>query len=128
MAAQVFTADGKDYDVSKLWELAKSLPIEELRVSSKEFKKNLQAGWHDKVQPLEVLNNPSISPGHAKRIQEADLSFPVIMSVGGWIADGLHRMAKAKQLGLKTIMMYRFRSFEQMEPARIYLNPEPRHK
>jgi len=118
-AAQTFTSDGKDYDVSKLWELAKHLPVEELRVSSRAFKKNLEGGWGDKVKPLDVIKDPSVDPEHSKRIQEADLSHPVTMSIGSWVADGLHRMAKAKQMGLKSVPVQRFRSFEQMEPALI---------
>lgn len=32
---------------------------------------------------------------HVKRINDADLDFPVILTPNGWIADGMHRMSKA---------------------------------
>ena len=46
--------------------------------------------------------------GHMKRVNEADLKYPVIMDDDGFIMDGWHRVAKALVLGLATIKAVRF--------------------
>jgi hypothetical protein len=51
---------------------------------------------------------------HVKRIQEADLSSPIILSADGHIMDGMHRVAKAWLLGLTEIQAVQFAQ-----------NPEP---
>jgi hypothetical protein len=45
---------------------------------------------------------------HARLIQEADLSFPIILSSDNRVMDGMHRVAKALSLGLATIEAVRF--------------------
>ena len=53
----------------------------------------------------------------AKRVLEADLSHPVILSADGSLFDGSHRIAKAWVLGHETIQVVRFR--ENPEPDEI---------
>lgn len=45
---------------------------------------------------------------HARWIQAADLSFPIILSSDNRVMDGMHRVAKALLLGLATIEAVRF--------------------
>src|SRR4030095_4120322 len=45
---------------------------------------------------------------HARRIYEADFDKPVILSATGHVMDGMHRVAKAWILGLKTIRAVKF--------------------
>ena len=45
---------------------------------------------------------------HAKKISEADLSFPVILSSDGRLMDGGHRIAKAWIAGEKEILAVQF--------------------
>lgn len=45
---------------------------------------------------------------HVKRINEADLTLPVIVSAEGWILDGWHRIAKAVLLGNDGVKAVRF--------------------
>jgi len=56
------------------------------------------------ISPNEVIANKRKYPNHWRRIQKADLNYPIdIMknNKGYWeILDGLHRLAKAKVLGL----------------------------
>ncbi len=52
----------------------------------------------------------------ARRIWDADLQYPVILSAEGWLMDGSHRIIKAVALGLPTIKAVRFAT-----------NPEPDH-
>ena len=46
---------------------------------------------------------------HLKLIQEADLSFPIILSAAGAVMDGRHRIAKAALLGRSEIAAVQFR-------------------
>jgi hypothetical protein len=45
---------------------------------------------------------------HARKIAEADLAYPVILSADGGLMDGGHRIAKAWLAGRKTIRAVRF--------------------
>ncbi|HEV2839900.1 MAG TPA: hypothetical protein VGW39_01110 [Chthoniobacterales bacterium] len=45
---------------------------------------------------------------HAKLINEADLSFPIILSADGRVMDGMHRVLKALKDGLQSIEAVRF--------------------
>ena len=45
---------------------------------------------------------------HARRIQAADLTYPIILGAGGGLMDGGHRIAKAYLLGRPSVMARRF--------------------
>ena len=51
---------------------------------------------------------------HARMINEADLSFPIILSSDGRVMDGMHRVIKALLNGVQSI-----------EAVRFDRNPEP---
>jgi hypothetical protein len=59
---------------------------------------------------------------HARLINEADLSFPVILSSDGRIMDGMHRAAKAWLEGRSHILAVRFR--DDPEPDHVGLGPD----
>jgi hypothetical protein len=44
---------------------------------------------------------------HARQIQEADLSLPIILSADGQVLDGMHRIAKAVLSGYATVSAQR---------------------
>ena len=50
---------------------------------------------------------------HMKRIQEADMSYPIIQHPDGWILDGWHRICRAILEGRTTIKCVRL---EKMPP------------
>ncbi len=73
----------------RLWVLAKGLPVKRVSIDSiTEFDQNC---WFA----------PGLSPTcrdvaqHAKRIFEADLTYPIILAADGHLMDGGHRIAKA---------------------------------
>lgn len=45
---------------------------------------------------------------HIQLIQEADLSYPIILCADGRVMDGMHRVAKAQLLNQKTIQAVQF--------------------
>jgi hypothetical protein len=82
----------------------------------------LSAGVARKIVPLSQigeLDEPWFADGerptwramleHLKLIQEADLSFPIILSATGAVMDGRHRVAKAVLLGRTEIEAVQFR-------------------
>lgn len=53
---------------------------------------------------------------HVRLIEEADLSFPIILSATGAVMDGMHRVAKAVLEGR-----------DEIEAAQFAEDPEPDH-
>ena len=92
----------------RLWQLAQNLPVKSVSIESiAEFDQNC---WFDADKPPSCR----IVAAHAKRIYEADLSYPIILSTEGFLMDGGHRSAKAWLLDLKEIRAVQFET-----------NPEP---
>ena len=59
---------------------------------------------------------------HLKLIEEADLSFPIILAANGDIMDGRHRAAKAAWQGLTGIEAVQFE--RDPEPDHVGVTPE----
>ena len=55
-------------------------------------------------------------------IEEADLSFPIILSSSGAVMDGMHRVAKAAWQGRNEIEAVQFD--EDPEPDHVGLGPK----
>lgn len=60
------------------------------------------------LTPNEVMNNPELDSEHYERIKNADMSYPIDLAVNPRVNrlvpfDGLHRMCKAKILGMEKI-------------------------
>ena len=80
----------------RLWELSRDLPVVTMAIDDiAEFDQDC---WFHGRGPTcrEVAE-------HARRIQTADLSHPVILSADGKLMDGGHRIAKAWLAGLSVI-------------------------
>lgn len=59
---------------------------------------------------------------HMKLIEEADLSFPIILSADGDVMDGMHRVAKAVLQGRQEIEAVQFE--DDPEPDHVGLRPD----
>jgi hypothetical protein len=59
---------------------------------------------------------------HARLIDAADLSFPIILSSNGRVMDGMHRVGRAALLGRTTIEAVRFT--EDPNPDYIGVQPD----
>jgi ribonuclease HI len=90
------------WDVEKLWEAAESLPVRPVPLSKVSSILDEDC-WFGSTPPTirRVAN-------HARRIYEADLSHPIILSADGTLMDGGHRVAKAFLEGLKELPAVRF--------------------
>ena len=59
---------------------------------------------------------------HARAIEEADLSYPIILSADGRVMDGMHRVAKAVMMRLESIEAVQFE--QDPEPDHVGVLPE----
>jgi hypothetical protein len=59
---------------------------------------------------------------HIKLIEQADLSFPIILSASGAVMDGMHRSAKALLQGREQIDAVQFD--QDPEPDHVGLGPD----
>jgi hypothetical protein len=84
-----------------LWAASAALPVVEVAIAS--IPELDEDCWFDGRAPScrEVAE-------HARRIQEADLGHPVILSSEGRLMDGGHRIAKAWLEGRETVDAVRF--------------------
>jgi hypothetical protein len=77
------------WNVSRLIELAKDLPVRDVPISSiTDFDAACWFNSDEKPTCRAVTE-------HAKRIMAVDLSYPIILSQAGNVMDGLHRVARA---------------------------------
>ncbi len=102
------------WNVARLRQLAKALPVRTVAVES--------------ISALDVVcwfgEERRVAPTckavatHARRIYEADLNYPIILSAEGHVMDGLHRAAKAWILGLNTVQAVQFPITPEPDEAR----------
>ena len=89
------------WDVDRLVQLSTTLPRKQVELSQL---RELDEVWPDNG------DRPTWRAivEHMKLIDEADLSFPIILSSNGAIMDGRHRVAKALREGRKEITAVQF--------------------
>ena len=118
-----YYASGNDGECLRVWstarlvDLAKNFPDELIPIDQ-------IAELNENVWFLRDHDEPTckLVALHAKRILEADATFPVILSASGSVMDGMHRVAKAWLMGLPTIRAKKFR--EDPSPDMILTHEE----
>jgi hypothetical protein len=94
------------WDVHRLWELARDLPIEQRPLE--EFQSVLEARrvrfWSSGREAPSLLEVVTFF----QRIEAVDLQYPILLSAEGEVMDGQHRLAKAWMQGASTIRVVRF--------------------
>src|SRR3954466_2659529 len=85
----------------RLWAASKDLPIEQVAIDSiAEF--DVDCWFRGRAPTCREVAE------HARRINDADLTHPVILSASGELMDGGHRIAKAYLLRDETVAARRF--------------------
>lgn len=85
----------------RLWTEAADLPVRTVAIDSiSEFETDC---WFDGMEAT-----CRAVAEHARRIQAADLAYPIILSAQGHLMDGGHRIAKAYLLGRRTVSARQF--------------------
>ena len=94
-----------EYDVPRLWSLARNLPS----------KKRSIAEFQDKIDLWirNVLLDPTATPDdvahHLDRVRTADLKYPIILMANGqYIMDGMHRLMHVYLSGGTTVLIAQF--------------------
>ena len=98
-----------------LWRAAEGLPVRQVPIADiAEFDRDCWFG------AAHVPTCRAVAE-HARRIQMADLSYPVILASDGGLMDGGHRIGKAWLLGMSKIAAVRF----EIDPTPDSLTPIP---
>lgn len=105
------------WDVFRLIRLAQTLPVIDIPLSS--IQELDEAFWYDLGGAKPTCRN---IVEHASLINQADLSYPIILCYEGRVMDGMHRICKAEMLGLETIKAVRLPDY--LEPDYIGVEPD----
>ena len=98
----------------RLWAASSDLPVTTVAIDAiAEF--DMDCWFHGRAPTCRQVAD------HARRINAADLSHPVILSASGALMDGGHRIAKAFLLGHDSIAARRF----VVDPAPDWIDGEP---
>lgn len=84
--------------IQSLIKASHKLPVVEIELKELDEYLDENAWFHDGKEPT-----VRSLIGHYKRAQQADLSFPIIISPKFGVMDGLHRIVKAHLSGCTTI-------------------------
>jgi hypothetical protein len=104
------------WDVDRLVASSRDLPVREVALAS--------IGEVDSAYWFGADGSPPtvrILVRHMQLVEEADSTFPIILSPDGLVMDGMHRVAKALLEGRTTILSVRFEV--QPEPDFRYVHP-----
>jgi len=100
-------------DVDRLVQLSSALPRKVIPWSAI---RELDQAWSDERQTSRAMLE------HLQLIDEADLSYPIILAADGAVMDGRHRVAKAAREGRSEIEAVQFDA--DPEPDHVGLRPE----
>lgn len=103
------------WDVDRLILLSRDLPRRQLALSAVREMDDEWFGDDERRSWRAMLE-------HVRLIDEADLSFPIILSATGAVMDGMHRVAKAALLGRTEIEAVQFA--EDPEPDHVGRRPD----
>jgi len=101
------------WDVKDLWNAAEGIEPVSMPVS---YILNIEQfldshSWSaGKMSVREILD-------HAERIDNADLSYPILLTPDGCVADGCHRIVKAIKMGIESLPVIRLK---KMPRSNIY--------
>lgn len=104
------------WDVDRLVALTKDLPTIQVRLSA--IGELDEPYWYDGGDAPTCRNIAE----HARLINEADLSFPIILSSDGRVMDGMHRVAKAAMEGRTGLLAKQF--IRDPEPDYVGVDPD----
>jgi hypothetical protein len=104
------------WDVRKLAERARDLPVLDHPLAA--IAEIDEPYWFDATDGTATCRAVL---DHARQIEAADLSFPILLCAEGRVMDGMHRVMKALALGQRTIQARRL----PVTPPPDYRNRAP---
>lgn len=123
MGTYSISKDGKLFvwEAERLWDLSKALPVKIVPLST--ITNFDDVCWFHSNEKRPTCRAVA---SHAKRIYEADLSRPIILSANGIMMDGMHRVAKAWLLGMEEIQAVQFSA--DPPPDQVLSMPEKKRR
>lgn len=116
-----FFCDGTHvWFIDHIWEAARALTPFELIIT--EVRELDEVVWFSDAWGRRPTCRAVVE--HARRVNEADLSYPVVINSKGQVLDGMHRVAKAMLAGLKTVGAVRLMTMP--EPDELLDSTDPR--
>ena len=103
------------WDVDRLVELSRDLPRKRVPLANIRELDDVWLGEGERPTWRAIIE-------HVRLMDEADLSFPIILSASGAVMDGMHRAAKAARQGREDIEAVQFD--QDPEPDHVGLGPE----
>lgn len=97
--------DGNEYNVARLIDDARDLPVFEVPVAALDLSGEIWPG-----------SNMLALAFHIKKVMDANLDFPILLDWNGAVADGRHRILKAIVTGKRTVKAKRIHW--RVEPCR----------
>lgn len=99
------------WDVDNLVAFTQHFKVKEIPLSN--IQELEEAYWYPDTHPTtqDILE-------HMQLIQQADLTYPIILCSQGRLMDGMHRVGKAKVLGKDTISAVQF----EIDPQADFIN------
>jgi hypothetical protein len=98
-AGNTFSDNGQTYDVEKLWQIDRPGKV----VDHESLLKGTGRTWGDRPNRYgwrDVLADPDKYPEEMARIENADLSYPILVrDRDDVVIDGIHRLLKARKTG-----------------------------
>jgi hypothetical protein len=91
------------WDVDRLIELSRGLPVEEVAVDSIT---EVDTDYWFKIGPAESTVRQIVT--HMRLVQQVDPRHPIILGADGRVMDGMHRVARAMLEGRTSIAAVRF--------------------
>lgn len=101
-----FTHNGKKYRLNSVFQVVHDYPVQEVPVSELEWVLEYSYEVIDGVKKCHSCRKGP-DTWHAERVANADLNIPIIYTKSGdklVVLDGLHRLQKAVDLKLETIL------------------------
>jgi hypothetical protein len=111
---QTFSSNNKIYSVDMMLAYINIFKPNYIYINIDSLMKNLDyKAWGDPIQeihysPMDVLKTPKKYKDEIKRIKNADLRYPIIITSNNNIVDGVHRLTKAYLNKNKKIKVYKF--------------------
>ncbi len=108
------------WDVDRLVFLSKDFPVKELALNSIG---EVDTDYWFAYGPIVPTVRRVVE--HLRFVQEADLSYPIILAASGRVMDGMHRMARAILEGHSTIKAVQFVTDPEPDYRDCVLNELP---
>lgn len=108
MYSQTYSDGKSTWDVRDLWEAASRLPSSLVPILELPGFEDLLGSyiWSKHEEWTKALTIAEILE-HSDRVANADLTYPIILTPDGHIADGYHRVVKAIRKGHSSILAIR---------------------